>query len=186
MISATRITGVTIQRGSVADATELAAFAARTFKETYSADNRPDDMQAHLAAAYGPDQQSAELADPSVATLLARSNGELIAYAQVRQSRPPSCVTHAAPVELYRLYVDRRAHGAGLAGRLMQGVYQAAREFQGRHIWLSVWEQNPRAIAFYKKKGFVDVGSTFFMVGPDKQADRVLVAVVPADVLDAT
>jgi ribosomal protein S18 acetylase RimI-like enzyme len=60
----------------------------------------------------------------------------------------------------------------------MSAVHEAAREFGGRHIWLSVWERNPRAIAFYTKVGFVDVGSTDFYVGPDRQTDRVLVAAV--------
>lgn len=57
----------------------------------------------------------------------------------------------------------------------MQAVHEAARDFGGRHIWLGVWEHNPRAIAFYKKTDFVDVGSTIYMVGPDQQVDRVLV-----------
>jgi hypothetical protein len=39
-----------------------------------------------------------------------------------------------------------------------------------------VWERNPRAIAFYVKCGFVDVGSKAFYVGSDCQTDRVLVA----------
>ena len=180
MDSAMQLAEVTLHRGSVADAAELAAFAARSFKETYSADNHPDDMEAHLAASFGQEQQAAELADPSFCTSLARLNGEIVAYAQVRRNPPPDCVTHAAPVELHRFYVDRRAHGTGLASRLMQSVHQAAREFQGRHVWLSVWERNPRAIAFYKKEKFVDVGSTYYMVGPDRQVDRVLVAVVAA------
>ena len=176
MYYATQMADVTIRRGSVTDAAELAAFAARAFKEAFSADNNPDDLQAHLATTYGLAQQAAELADPLVSTILARLYGELVAYAQVRRSTPPPCVTHAAPIELHRIYVDQRAHGSGLASRLMQEVHQAAREFQGRHIWLSVWAQNPRAIAFYKKAMCFDVGSTFFMVGPDKQIDRVLVA----------
>ncbi len=182
MHSPAQIPDVIIRRGSVTDAAELAAFAAQTFKETYSADNNPDDLRAHLASTYGLAQQAAELADPLVFSILARLNGELVAYAQVRRNMPPLCVTHAAPIELHRFYVDHRAHGSGLASRLMQVVHQAAREFQGHHIWLSVWERNPRAIAFYKKEMFVDVGSTFCVVGPDKQTDRVLVAnVQPRD-----
>ena len=59
---------------------------------------------------------------------------------------------------------------------LMQAVRDAAREFEGRHLWLGVWEHNPRAQAFYRKQGFVDVGSTTFHVGTDRQTDRVLVA----------
>jgi GNAT superfamily N-acetyltransferase len=128
---------------------------------------------------YGQAQQAAELVDPLIATILARSGKELVAYAQVRKTPPPFCVTHAAPIELHRFYVDHRAHGTGLASSLMYEVHRTAREFQCRHIWLGVWEQNPRGIAFYKKTMFVDVGSTFYMVGPDKQIDRVLVSAVP-------
>ena len=173
-----RVADATIRPGSVADAAELATFAARTFEETYAAGNNADDLRAHLANSYGLAQQAAELADPLVSTILARVNEELVAYAQVRRNTPPLCVTHAAPIELHRFYVDQRAHGSGLASRLMQAVHQAALEMQGRHVWLSVWERNPRAVAFYKKEKFADVGSTFYRVGPDKQVDRVLVASV--------
>jgi len=170
------MTDVTICRGTVVDAAALAEFAARTFEETYSADNSAEDTRAHLSATYGLRQQTAELADPSVTTILARSNGELIAYAQIRRNTPPPCVTHPAPIELHRFYVDRTAHGSGLASELMQAVHQATHDFDGGHIWLGVWERNSRAIAFYKKAGFVDVGSTIYMVGPDRQVDRVLVS----------
>ena len=66
----------------------------------------------------------------------------------------------------------------------MRAVHCAAEELQGRHIWLGVWEQNTRAIAFYKKELFVDVGTTYYMVGPDRQTDRVLVAAVQPRNLD--
>lgn len=164
-----------ICRGSVTDAAELAKFAAHTFEQTFSADLNSEDLQIHVDTSYGPEQQAAELADPLVTTILARLNGELVAYAQVRQSSPPPCVTHASAIELHRFYVDRRAHGTGLASSLMREVHQAVREFGGHHIWLGVWELNPRAIAFYKKMMFVDVGSQFYMVGPERQVDRVLV-----------
>jgi hypothetical protein len=37
-----------------------------------------------------------------------------------------------------------------------------------------VWERNPRAIAFYHRWGFLDVGTTTFMLGHDLQTDRVM------------
>ena len=180
-----QIDSVAIRQGDVTDAAELADFAAFTFREAYSANNDPDDLRAHLESSYGLAQQTAELSDPSVFSILARSNGVLVAYAQVRRNAPPPCVTHADPIELHRFYVAQRAHGSGLASRLMQEVQQAAQELQGRHIWLSVWEKNPRAIAFYKKERFVDVGGTVFMVGLDKQVDRVLLAPVEPSGSDA-
>ena len=57
----------------------------------------------------------------------------------------------------------------------MQAAQASARAMAGKHLWLSVWERNPRAIAFYVKMGFIDVGTTDFYVGSDRQTDRVLI-----------
>ena len=163
-----------IRSGVVADATALADFAARTFTDTYGEDNRAEDLQMHLASSYTQAHQMRELSDPDVATLLARSGGELIAYAQVRRCNPLACVTGDAPVELHRFYVDKPWHGRGISQQLLGEVRMAARAFGGASLWLKVWEHNPRAIAFYSKAGFVDVGTADFYVGSDRQTDRVL------------
>jgi ribosomal protein S18 acetylase RimI-like enzyme len=47
----------------------------------------------------------------------------------------------------------------------MDAVLAAARTLDGRKLWLSVWEHNPRAIRFYEKCGFVDEGMQPFTVG---------------------
>ncbi len=166
---------LSIRRGTPTDAAALAAFAARTFTEAFGADNRASDMKAHLATAYGEKQQAEELSDPSVVTLLIEDSGRLMAFAQVRQHQPPPCVTGEAPIELYRFYVDSAWHGRGVAQRLMASVRETARDSGGRTLWLSVWERNPRAIAFYAKCGYRDVGTADFFVGPDRQTDRILV-----------
>jgi len=167
---------VSIRRGLPGDAAELARLAARTFEETFRADNRAEDLDAHLTAAFGTKQQLQELLDPDMATLIAHDGPRFVAFAQVRRQAPPSCVVHERPIELRRFYVDRSAHGTGVAQALMGQVRQSALAMEGEHLWLGVWERNPRAIAFYKKLGFVDVGSTDFYVGPDRQTDRVMVA----------
>jgi diamine N-acetyltransferase len=167
---------VDIRPGTAADAAALAAFAARTFAETFAADNDAADMQAHVARAYGIPQQTAELTDPEMATLLAEQAERLVGYAQLRRGTSPACVVVDQPIELLRFYVDRAAHGTGVAPALMAAVQDAAHAAGARHLWLGVWERNPRAIRFYAKCGFVDVGSHAFVLGTDRQTDRVMVA----------
>ena len=41
-------------------------------------------------------------------------------------------------------------------------------------VWLGVWEQNPRAISFYRKLGFTEVGEHIFQVGTDPQRDIIM------------
>jgi ribosomal protein S18 acetylase RimI-like enzyme len=73
-----------------------------------------------------------------------------------------------------RFYVDPIRHGHGIAQTLMDAVLTTARADAAHTIWLGVWERNPRAIAFYRKCGFEDVGSHPFLVGTDLQTDRVM------------
>ena len=170
---------MSIRPGTAADAAALAAFAARTFAETFASGSTPDDMQAHLARSYGVEQQAIELTDPGTVTLLAERDGRLVAFAQVRRATPPACVTAPDAMELHRFYVDRPAHGTGVAQALMSAVQDAAQAAGARHVWLGVWEHNDRARRFYGKSGFVDVGSHVFVLGADRQTDRVMVAPVP-------
>jgi ribosomal protein S18 acetylase RimI-like enzyme len=165
---------IAIRRGCPADAEVLAGFAARTFEEAYGAFNRAEDMAAHLGANYSRSIQAAELTDPATETIIATGDAGFAAFAQVRRSAAPAVVTDPEPVELWRFYVDRPWQGRGLAQRLMEAVHGAAARLGGRSIWLSVWEKNPRAIAFYTKVGFRDVGPGHFLIGADLQDDRIM------------
>lgn len=166
---------ITIRHGVVTDAAALADLAASTFRETFAADNRPEDMAAHLAEAYGPTQQGQELVDPRITTLIVETDGQPAGYAQLRTGPVPSCVVGEAPIELWRFYVAQPWQGKGLAQALMDRVDTAAAERGALTLWLGVWVRNDRAKAFYRKCGFLDVGSHVFMVGADPQTDRILV-----------
>lgn len=165
---------VRIRRATVADAVDVATIGARTFHETFAADNRPDDMAAHLAASFGVPQQTEELLSADYVTLLAYAGATLVAFAQVRRKTPPACIEGPAPVELHRFYVDRQWHGLGVAATLMAASVDAIHALGGRTAWLSVWERNPRARAFYAKCGFRQTGTAEFWVGPDCQTDHIL------------
>lgn len=170
---------VYIRQGVSADAAALAEFGRRLYDVTFRAYNDPQNMDAYLAANYGIRQQTGELNSQDVITLLAETGDKFVGFAQVRHHPPPDCVTSPDPVELWRFYIDIPYHGRGVAQLLMQAVHEAARELGGRMVWLSVWERNARAIAFYTKMGFKDMGTTDFWVGEDRQTDRVMAVEYP-------
>src|SRR5438270_14028981 len=170
-----------IRSGEASDATALAELAARTFRETFAADNRPEDIAGHIANAYGTSQQQRELADPDIATLLVEVDGQLAGYSQLRSGVPPACVNGEKPVELWRFYIAQPWQGRGVAQALMNKVERAACLLGARTLLLGVWERNERAQAFYRKRGFIDVGSHLFMVGTDAQTDRIMVRPLPTN-----
>jgi ribosomal protein S18 acetylase RimI-like enzyme len=163
-----------IRTATLDDAGRLSALGRRAFVDAFGADNRPEDMAAYLGATYTIERQQAELADPDWTTLLAETGPEPMAYAQLRSGATPPCVAGPAPLELVRFYVDRRWHGSGVAHTLMAHVVAVARERGARTLWLAVWQQNPRAIAFYRKHGFREMGEQPFRLGADLQTDWIM------------
>ena len=166
---------VMCRRGTVLDASRLTGFAVKSFSHTYGEFNTPEDMEGYLRSSFGAEQQTRELADPDMITVLAESGDALIGYAQVRRKEHPPFVSQENPAEIYRFYVDASAHGKGVARRLMDESMNAARDLGAKHIWLGVWERNARAIAFYRKCGFIEIGEQYFQLGSDRQRDLVLV-----------
>lgn len=165
---------LTIRPATPADAGTLSEFGRRTFLDTFGEQNTAQDMAAYLAGAFSEARQLAELAAADVITLIAEDQAICVGYAQLGAGATPQCVTGASPIELVRFYVDRGWHGRGLAQALMQEVEATARA-RAETLWLGVWERNARAIAFYRKCGFVDVGSHVFRLGSDPQTDRIMV-----------
>ena len=166
-----------IRRASPSDAPALATFAAEAFADTFAADNTPEDMAAYLAGAFGEAQQRAELSDPANVVLLTERSGTLAGYAMLRDGALPDGSTSVQlgnAMEIARLYAGRRWIGTGVGAALMQACLDLAAERQREWAWLGVWERNTRAIAFYARWGFTDVGSQSFQLGADRQTDRIM------------
>ena len=165
---------VTVRPAGPADAAWLAALAERTFRETYTVHNTPENMERYVAGHFGQAIQAAELQNPAMTIIVAEVDGRPAGYAQLLRSAPPPAVTTPAPLEVLRFYVDRPWHGQGVAQALMAATVEAARTAGARTLWLGVWERNERAIAFYRKSGFAEVGTQTFVLGTDHQRDFVL------------
>ena len=163
-----------IRRAGAADARLLAELGARTFSETFAADNTPEDMTAYLAGSFNLEQQAAELSDPLSTFLIAEIDGIAAGYAMVRPGETPDEVSGEKPVELVRLYVAREWLGREVGAALMRACLDEARRQDYRTIWLGVWEHNDRARAFYRKWNFAEVGEHVFQLGSDAQNDILM------------
>jgi len=177
MTSASSAPSLVVRRAGLSDARALATFAATAFADTFAADNAPEDMAAYLANAFGESRQRADLLDPDCIVLLAERGSELAGYAMLRDGKGPPAVGGIPSdnaIEIARLYSDKRWIGTGVGATLMQACLDAGVERGREWIWLGVWERNTRAIAFYARWGFSDVGWQFFQLGADRQTDRIM------------
>lgn len=156
------------------DAKQLAQLAERTFRDTFGAVNTPKNMDSFCKTNYSEDVQASEIENPDAVTLLSEFQGVLVGFAQILWGAAPKCVSASSPGEIQRLYVAGEWHGKGIAQDLMKVCFEEMKRRGSDVVWLGVWEKNPRAIAFYKKCGFMEVGEKIFRLGDDPQRDVVM------------
>jgi ribosomal protein S18 acetylase RimI-like enzyme len=164
---------ITYRDAAVADAAAIAAFAARTFVDTFGHLYPPHDLSGFLSAKYGPDVQAGELAEADTRYRLALSGEAIVGYCMMGPIDIDVDIDRTAALELHRLYVDQHVKGAGVAAALMEDCLAWARGRGAKQLYLSVWENNHRAQAFYKRYGFEHIGEHDFMVGDTADRDFI-------------
>jgi ribosomal protein S18 acetylase RimI-like enzyme len=163
-----------IRKADRSDARQLSEVAERTFRETFGALNAAEDMDLHCRTSYGERIQAAEISSPNMITLLSDVEERLVGFAQLRWGSAPACVLADAPGEVQRLYVVNDWQGKGIAQDLMNTCIEEMKAHGSDVVWLGVWERNQRAMAFYRKFGFAEVGAHVFRLGRDPQRDIVM------------
>jgi len=174
----------TIRRATADDAGALAALAAVTFPLACPPSSSPADIAAHLANTLSEEHFNEYLADPDTTILVIDADGQLNGYSVLvdRPAKDPdvaSVLSLLPSVEISKCYVHPDYHGLGGAAELMHASLQAAAACGGSGAWLGVNSQNARAIRFYQKSGFRNVGTKSFRLGSTVEHDFVLERPLP-------
>ena len=159
---------------TIADAEALSDFAGAAFTATFGHIYAPDDLALFLSSWNPPDKLRAQIADPDWAIRLVRGGDDaIIGYVKMGPldfELPPEQPTDDA-VELHQIYLAEAAKGTGVAAALMDWGIGWARE-RASTLYLTVFTDNPRAQAVYRRYGFYDVGRNEFRVGNHVDEDR--------------
>ncbi|WP_457422789.1 GNAT family N-acetyltransferase [Roseateles sp. P5_E7] len=167
-----------IRHAQPEDAAAPAAFAAQGFTDTYRGLDDPQEIADYVAEHFQPEVVTRVIQDPACTTLLAWVGEQLADYAILRKAPPPSCVTGPAPLELWRLYLGQGFIGQGLGARVMAEVHAQARGHGAHTLWLGVYDRNVRAVEFYKRFNFAQVGDKEFLFGGRLYVDPIYAATV--------
>lgn len=163
-----------IRIAQAADAEALSAFAEASFTHTFGHLYDPSDLALFLSTWNPPGRVLAQIDDPAYDIALVRDEADaILGYIKMGPldfDLPPEQPTDDA-VELHQIYLAHAAKGTGLATRLMDWGIAWARE-RASVLYLTVFTDNPRAQAVYRRYGFYDVGRNEFRVGNHVDEDR--------------
>jgi ribosomal protein S18 acetylase RimI-like enzyme len=153
-----------IVRAKIVDAGAIGLFQTRCWEQTYRG-IAPDEFLDATSAQTGAIRWAERIAAGSRRVLMALSDDGLL-LGVVSSARADQAVDGLPALELSTIYVDERAHGTGVAARLLR----AALRDEGAH--LLVFSCNERAQRFYSKHGFHPTGDSQTDLGTGLEEQR--------------
>lgn len=156
---------ITLHQARVTDAAVIAELGGRTMRQTYGTAFAIKEIDRVAEYRFNLKRLTDELANPEIRYLLATANQQPCGYAKLEPTSTPDAITGMHPIKLVHLYVDSQWIGKGIGAKLMQRALEFATSNGFATCWLEVLESNHRAVSFYRRWGFVEVGSDRYPAG---------------------
>ncbi len=153
---------------------QLQKISKITFAETFAEHNTKEDLEKYLKESFAADKLITELENPDAAFYFAAINEEVIGYLKINFGASQTELKDNEVLEIERIYVLQAFHGKKLGQALYEKAISIAKEMKVKYVWLGVWEQNHRALQFYKKNGFIPFDTHIFKLGNDEQTDIMM------------
>lgn len=153
---------------------QLQEIGRQTFYETFSESNTEENMKSYLENGFSIDKITSELNDENAEFYFAKIGEKIIGYLKLNFGLSQTELKDDKAIEIERIYVLKEFHGKKVGQILYDKAIEIAKPKNAYYVWLGVWEENPRAINFYKKNGFVEFDKHIFKLGEDEQTDIMM------------
>jgi len=166
---------VAVRCAAKADAEQLAVLGMQVWLDNYAKSGIHPAIARYVLETFTPEKFGAMLDDPATLILVAERGRHLIALAIVALDRLTDLCDSLSQAEVDRLYVQEPFCNAGIGARLVEAIEAELRSRKIAAVWLEVWAKNERALHFYSRNGFDDIGTAFFELNGSQHENRVLV-----------
>lgn len=143
------------------DIQSLSALSIEVWLDSYAHDGVSSAFAAHVLNAYSPEAMAADLAGREKKLLVCRNSFGLLGYIKLDLAAKPVSRT-SGTAEIETLYIRRHHQRSGLGKRLFDAALQLAGQAGHRKLFLTVYEGNASAIAFYRAQGMRQEGEWIF------------------------
>jgi len=168
------MTNIEIDKVTLNDIEKLQEIGRQTFLETFSESNSEENMKNYLEEGFSIEKLTSELNNENSEFYFANLGDEIIGYLKLNFGESQTELKDNKSLEIERIYVPKEFHGKSVGQILYDKAIQVAKQKNAEYVWLGVWEENFRAISFYKKNGFVAFDKHIFKLGNDEQTDIMM------------
>lgn len=165
---------IQIKKISLNEIDQLQKIGRQTFQETFSDSNSEENMKNYLEEGFSSEKLTAELNNKDSEFYFATLENNVIGYLKVNFGESQTELKDSKALEIERIYVSKEFHGKKIGQLLYDKAIEIAKQKNSEYVWLGVWEENLRALSFYRKNGFVEFDKHIFKLGDDEQTDLMM------------
>lgn len=153
-----------IVRAKVDDYQLLADIGKVSFIQSHGSSADASDINMYLNENYNYAVFKAELEDPDNIYHTVFHDNRAAGYSKIILNTPHSNIVIKNVTKLERFYLLKDFYGLKLGTELMKFNLVLSKNNNQGGMWLYVWVENLKAIAFYKKNGFKVIGTHDFKI----------------------
>lgn len=153
---------ISILKASVADTLLLSDIAKRTFIESHGHSAAPEEINSYVTEKYTTDIMKEELLDTKNIYHIIYYNDRPAGFSKIIFNSPYSNSEIKNITKLERIYLLKEFYDHKLGSALFTFNIDLMKKNDQAGTWLFVWKENERAVRFYKKMGFIIIGSYDF------------------------
>lgn len=165
---------ITFKKAGIEDLEEVQKLAMETFYAAFASLNTEGNMKFYMDRAFSKEQLGQELTEANSIFLLAQIGGKTAGYLKLNLGPAQTDLQDPEALEIQRIYVHPDYQNLKLGEQMVRKAISVAHERNLKYIWLGVWEKNLRAIRFYERQGFIQIGQHPFPFGDDLQTDLIM------------
>jgi len=166
--------GIDIKKVTQKELDQLQEIGKLTFFETFSAGNTEENMKKYLEEDFSKEKLNSELSNPNSEFYFAVNGQEIFGYLKLNYGEAQTELNDPHAVEIERIYILKAYQGKGIGPLLFDKAINIAKARKAEYIWLGVWEENLKAINFYKRNGFIEFDKHHFKFGDEEQTDLMM------------
>lgn len=152
---------------------ELRDLCIETFTETYKHLNTEANFKRYIQNKFDKAELIKDLSNKNSFTYFIKLQNENIGYLKLNIKDAQSEDLGSSAIEIERVYTLKKHFGKKVGKTMVDFAIEKGKELKKDFIWLGVWENNTRAIEFYKKQGFIKFDTHIFTLGNDEQTDHL-------------
>ncbi|MDP3312715.1 GNAT family N-acetyltransferase [Lutibacter sp.] len=157
---------IIVKEATLNDAQLIALLGRITFTETFGHYFRNlEDLQNYYNNTFSVEKIKNSILNPNNVFWIAFYNQLPVGYAKLKLNSTSNFIEHKKTSQLQKIYVLKDFLTKQIGRELQNCAIDRALVYGSKQIWLSVLQSNIRAISFYTKTGFTNIGTHNFQIG---------------------